>query len=194
MGFALLAMGPAVAGAQDESGRAARHGRKYKAPPPTSHVEVTVLREINDKPIVNAAVIFHPTKDGHDEGNLEVKSDPQGVAKIDVIPTGSKVQIQVIANGYATFAEDYVINEETRQIVVKMTRPQKQVSAYEENAGKAATVKGGVQEPAHPKPAAGKVVAPGAASPSPTAPLTTVPPMPTKPAETDSSTPAQPKG
>ena len=164
MGLAALAIAPAMVRAQDE--KPAKHGRRYKAPPPTSHVEVMVLREINDKPIANAAVIFHPTKDGHDEGNLEVKSDPTGVAKIDVIPTGSKVQIQVIANGYATFAEDYVITEESRQIVVKMQRPQKQVSAYEDNTGKAATVKGGVQELSNPKPAAA-APKPATATPAP---------------------------
>ena len=51
-----------------------RHGRKYKAPPVTSHLEVLVLRDSNGKVVENAGVIFHPTKDGIDEGNLEVKS------------------------------------------------------------------------------------------------------------------------
>ncbi len=192
----LLTLAAVTAHAQDDA-KESRHGRKYKAPPPTSHVEVLVLKEINGKPISNAAVIFHPTKDGHDEGNLEVKSDPEGVAKIDVIPTGSKVQVQVIANGYATFAEDYVISEESRQIVVKMMRPQKQVSAYEDNAGKASTVRPGVQEPPHSHGAVApaKAVKPGASNPAPstTAPLQTTPPMATKTTETDSSTPAKPQ-
>ena len=88
-----------------------KHGRKYKAPPDTSHVEVIVTRHSNGKPIVNAAVVFNPSKDGKDEGNLEVKTDPEGKAIIDVIPTGSTVRIQIIAHGYATYAEDYVIAE-----------------------------------------------------------------------------------
>ena len=51
-----------------------RHGRKYKAPPETSHLEVLVVKDSNGKIIENSAVIFHPTKDGEEEGNLEVKS------------------------------------------------------------------------------------------------------------------------
>ena len=47
---------------------------------------------------------------------MEMKTDPDGRAAIDVIPTGSKATIQVIADGFATFAEDYQVNEATRQI------------------------------------------------------------------------------
>src|SRR5271168_5118568 len=100
----------------DDDTTPAKHGRKYKAPPETSHIEVTVIKGFNKKPIMNAAVIFHPIKDGKDEGNLEVKTDPDGKAVIDVIPTGSRVRIQVIANGFATFADDYVVSEASRQI------------------------------------------------------------------------------
>ena len=67
----------------------AKRGRKYKAPPATSHIEVTVVKKYNGKPISNAAVIFQSTLDGKDQGNLEVKTDPDGKANIDVIPTGS---------------------------------------------------------------------------------------------------------
>ena len=100
--------------------RREKHGRKYKAPPDTSHIEVTVVKGFNKKPIMNAAVIFHPVKDGKDEGNLEMKSDPDGKAVIDVIPTGSAVRIQVIADGFATFAEDYQIDQPSRQILITM--------------------------------------------------------------------------
>src|ERR1700745_963124 len=77
-----------------------KHGRKYKAPPATSHIEVTVLKKINGKPIPNAAVIFNSNLNGQDQGNLEVKTDPDGKATIDVIPTGSTVRVQVIATGF----------------------------------------------------------------------------------------------
>ena len=80
--------------AQDHS-----RGRKYKSPPETSHIEVEVVRANNGKPIPNAAVIFNPEKDGKDEGNLEIKTGPDGKAAIDVIPTGSKLRVQVIAGG-----------------------------------------------------------------------------------------------
>ena len=139
---------PRQAFGQDDS--KTYRGRKYKAPPETSRIEVVVTRKSNGKPIANAAVVFNPIKDGKDIGNLEVKTDPDGKATIDVIPTGSTVRVQVIANGYATFAEDYQVNEPSRAIAIPMLRPQEQISAYEDNHGKAATRKPGVQEPIKP--------------------------------------------
>jgi hypothetical protein len=140
----------------------AKRGRKYKAPPATSHIEVTVVKKINGKPISNAAVVFDATMDGKDQGNLEVKTDPDGKAVIDVIPTGSTVRVQVIATGFATFAEEYQVNEPSREIAVSMIRPQEQVSSYEDNQGKAATRKPGVQEPKpiHPATPATKPATP----------------------------------
>ena len=140
--------------AQDDYGR---HGRKYKAPPETSHIEITVLKGANDKPIPNAAIIFHPTKDGKDEGNLEIKTGPDGKGAIDVIPTGSLVGLQVIANGYSTHAEEVLIDTATREITVRMQRPKMQVSTYTDNSGKPSTQPDGVQEPVRPP---GKVAPP----------------------------------
>jgi hypothetical protein len=139
--------------AQDEGGKPEQHGRKYKAPPETSHIEVTVLKGFNKKPIDGAHVIFHPVKDGHDEGNLEVKTHPDGKVMIDVIPTGSAVRIQVLADGFATFAEDYVVNESSRQITISMVRPRAQISTYVDNRDKDAEQQPGVQEPIRPKTA-----------------------------------------
>lgn len=127
-------------------------GRKYKAPPPTSRIQVQVFKKLTGKPIPNAAVIFNPSKDGKDEGNLEVKTDPEGKAVIDVIPTGSMVRVQVIANGFATFAEDYLVDQPTKNIDIVMLPPRAQVSAYEDNTGEPAERKPGVQEPIRPKP------------------------------------------
>jgi hypothetical protein len=141
-----------------------RHGRKYKAPPPTSHIEVTVLKKFNGKPISNAAVIFDSTIDGKDEGNLEVKTDPDGKAIIDVIPTGSTVRVQVIATGFATYAEEYLVSEPNREISISMIRPQEQLSSYQDNQGKTATRKPGVQEPIRPTTPKAK--------PAPSAPAT----------------------
>jgi hypothetical protein len=148
--IALVACLPAMAQDAPE-----KHGRKYKAPPATSHIEVTVLKKFNGKPISNAAVIFDATMDGKDQGNLEVKTDPEGKAMIDVIPTGSTIRVQVIATGFATYAEEYVVSEPSREITVSMVHPQEQLSSYQDNQGKAATRKPGVQEPVRPtKPAA----------------------------------------
>jgi hypothetical protein len=129
------------------------HGRKYKAPPDTSFIEVTVLKGFNKKPIDGAHVILHPVKDGKDEGSLEIKTHPDGKVVIDVIPTGSKVTIQVFADGFATFAQDYQIDEASRQIVISMERPKAQISAYVDNSGKESQRQPGVQEPVRPKPA-----------------------------------------
>ena len=155
-----------------------RHGRKYKAPPATSHIEVTVLKKLNGKPISNAAVVFNSVLDGKDEGNLEVKTDPEGKATIDIIPTGSTVRVQVIATGYATYAEEYVVTEPSRQIEVSMIRPQEQLSSYQDNQGKAATRKPGVQEPIRP-------TTPGA-KPAPSTPAT-----PQQPPNASDTTPKQ---
>jgi hypothetical protein len=148
-----------------------RRGRKYKPPPDTSHIVIQVLKKANGKPIMNAAVIFNPTKDGKDVGSLEVKTDPDGKAVIDVIPTGSLVRVQIIANGYATFAEDYQVDEPSREIQVSMVRPREQVSAYEDNTGKASSRKAGVQEPDRP------TTPPAPTTPAPAAPAPTAPPQ-----------------
>lgn len=146
----LLAAPPSARG--QDAPTTTKRGRKYKAPPDTSHIEVLVTKKSNGKPIPNAAVVFNPSKDGKDEGSLEVKTDPEGKAVVDIIPTGSLVRVQIIANGYATFAEDYQVNEPSRQIAVAMIRPQAQISTYVDNQGKAADRAPGVQEPNKPTP------------------------------------------
>lgn len=139
----LIASGLHLA-AQDETPH--RHGRKYKAPPPTSHIEVYVTKKATGKPVVNAAVIFRALRDGKDDGNLEVKTDPDGKATIDVISSGSLVQVQVIANGLATYADSYQVDEPSRAIHIAMLKPQEQMSAYEDNSGKESGRTAGVQE------------------------------------------------
>jgi len=161
----LVSLAPISLRAQDDSSQPPeKHGRKYKAPPETSHIEVTVLKDFNKKPIDGAHVILHPVKDGRDEGNLEIKTHPDGKAVIDVIPTGSKVTIQVFADGFATFAQDYQINEPSRQIVISVIRPRAQVSTYVDNQGQPAQVNPGVQEPVRPKPSSSSSAAPNASS------------------------------
>ncbi|HEX9199454.1 MAG TPA: hypothetical protein VF865_07835 [Acidobacteriaceae bacterium] len=143
---------PTQVRAQDaDNPKPEQHGRKYKAPPETSHIEVTVLKGFNKKPIDGAHVIFHPVKDGHDEGNLEVKTHQDGKVSIDVIPTGSSVRIQVLADGFSTYAEDYLVTEPSREIVISMVRPRAQISTYVDNHDKESERAPGVQEPIRPK-------------------------------------------
>jgi hypothetical protein len=125
-------------------------GRKYVPPPPTAKITVTVTKETNGKPIENAAVVFHPMKGNKDEGNLELKTNEEGKAVIDVIPIGDIVRLQVIANGFQTFGDDYEIKTDSKEIEVKMKRPARQYSIYEKHDD---TQQGGAdQKPAAPQP------------------------------------------
>jgi hypothetical protein len=117
--------------AQDDSAPASnRWTRKYKAPPAASHIAVTVLKDDNGKPIENAAVIFHPIQGDKDKGYMELKSDEDGKAVIDVIPVGDTVRLQVIANGFQTYGGDYKIDKPEITMEVRMKRPGAQYSIY----------------------------------------------------------------
>ena len=99
------------------------NGRKYTPPPATATIKVTVVRSTNGKPIPNAAVVFHPMEGDKDKGALELKSDEDGKVTIDVIPIGDTVRLQVIADGWQTFGDDYKIDTDSKEILVKMKRP-----------------------------------------------------------------------
>jgi hypothetical protein len=151
----LLLLAPALCpSARAQDAPPEHRGRKYKAPPATSHIEVEVTKKFNGKPIMNAAVVFGSTLNGKNEGNLEVKTDPEGKATIDIIPTGSTVRVQVIATGFATFAHEYLVDGPSKSIAVAMIHPQAQISGYVDNEGKPSTRKPGVQEPVRPTPSA----------------------------------------
>lgn len=109
--------------------------RKYKAPPPTSTIQVTVLRYDDGKPIENAAVIFHPIEGERDKGAMELKSNEDGKAIIDVIPIGDTVRLQVIANGFQTYGKDYKVEKSQMSMEVKLHRPAPQYSIYKSNDG-----------------------------------------------------------
>jgi hypothetical protein len=134
-------------------GQQEQHGRKWKPLPETSHVVVTVEKGFNGKPLMNAAVIFHATLNGQNDGNLEVKTDPDGRAVIDVIEVGSHVTVQVIANGFATSSTEMEVDGPNKELLVKLQRPKAQVSTYVDNDGKPAQVTPGIQERVIPKPA-----------------------------------------
>jgi hypothetical protein len=160
---AVLVSGISVAAAQS-----AEHGRKYKPMPPTAHIVVTVEKGFNSKPLANAAVVFHAVRNGQNDGNLEVKTDEDGKATIDVIEIGSHLTVQVIATGFATYAQDFDVDTPEKAMLVKLQRPAAQVSKYQDNDGKPADVKPGVQEPAHSLPPPGtKPAAPSPATGTP---------------------------
>ena len=75
------------------------------------------------EPVESAAVIFHTVHNGKDQGNLEVKTNEEGQAVIDVIPIGDLVRLQVIKSGFQTYGEDYSIEGASKEIAVKLKPP-----------------------------------------------------------------------
>jgi hypothetical protein len=111
-------------------------GRKYKPPPPTCKISVTVVKATDGKPVEDAAVVFHPiNKDGKDEGNMELKTNEDGKAILGVIPIGDTVRVQVVATGYQTYGDSYDLPNDTKEITIKLNRPARQYSIYEKHAG-----------------------------------------------------------
>ena len=106
-----------------------RH-RKYKPPPPMATVTVTVLRAADGKPLKNAAVVFHPALGNTQEGNMELKTNDEGVAKMTIIPQGSQVLVQVIMDGYRTFGQKYDVPGSEKSITIKLLPPDRQYSIY----------------------------------------------------------------
>jgi hypothetical protein len=123
-----------AAGITVSAQESAHRGRKYKPPPPTSRIEVTILRSINGKPIENASVIF---KLKGDKGNMELKTNEDGKAVIDVLPINSDVELQVIAKGFQTYGDDYKVDKDQMAIEIKMNRPGEQYSLYKQHDQKA---------------------------------------------------------
>ena len=113
----------------------AKRGRKYKSPPPTARFEVTVTRATNGKPVENASVIFHPLEDGKNAGNMELKTNDEGKAVLDLLEIGSDVRVQIIAPGFQTYGEDYKVDKDNVAIAVKLQRPSGQYSIYKKGEG-----------------------------------------------------------
>ena len=98
-----------VAGAQEPS---SKRGRKFKPMESSARIEVTVVRDSSGKPLVNASVIFHSIENGKYKGNMELKTNEDGKALIDILPVGGTVRMQIIA------------------IEIRMKRPGEQYSVY----------------------------------------------------------------
>lgn len=146
-GLALVAgLIPAVAQQGDSS-----RGRKVKIPPPSSRIEVTVVRDASGKPVESAAVIFHPMEGEHDQGAMELKTNEDGKAIIDVIPIGDTVRLQVIAKGFQTYGQDYKIDKSDMSMEVRLKRPGEQYSIYKNNNGSGGSEKGS-DKPANGSP------------------------------------------
>jgi len=145
--------------AQDSSHR----GRKYKAPEPQARVEVTVLRDGSGKPIENAAVVFHIVGD---KGNMELKTNEDGKAVIDVLPLGCKVTLQVLAKGFQTYGGDYQLDKAAMAFEVRLKRPGEQYSIYKHSETAAAAARNGETD-ALPTPSPAKPATPAVPAPQP---------------------------
>jgi hypothetical protein len=115
-----------------------RKARKYKVPPPSARIEVTIVRDANGKPIENAAVVFHPIEGDRDKGGMELKTNEEGKCVIDVIPVGDTVRMQVIARGFQTTGHDFKVDKEDLKFTLRMRRPGEQYSIYKAHTGEAA--------------------------------------------------------
>ena len=60
----------------------------------------------------------------------ELRTNQDGTAKIPPIPQG-KIRIQVVAKGYQTFGELIEVNEEEKQLDIKLNPPQPQYSSHQ---------------------------------------------------------------
>jgi hypothetical protein len=151
-----------AAGAQQGT---AKRGRKFKMPPPTGRIEVTVVRDSSGKPIVNASVIFHPMEGERNKGNMELKTNEDGKTLIDVLPIGGTVRMQIIAKGFQTFGDDYVVDKDDMAIEIRMKRPGEQYSIYKKHPE---ATQGGKDSanPANPPAPKDKPAAPPDAPPS----------------------------
>lgn len=109
-----------------------QRGRKYKAPPPSSTITVTVVKADSGKPLEDASVIFHPIEGDKDKGGMEIHTDSDGKAMIDVIPIGDTVRLQVLARGFQTYGHDFKVDKDQMSMEVKLNRPASQYTIYQD--------------------------------------------------------------
>jgi hypothetical protein len=115
---------------------------------PMAQLRFVVVRDYNGKPVRNAAVVLHPVsrKGKQARGGMELKTDNDGRTNIDGIPYGP-LRVQVLAQGFQTFGEDYEINKPELEITVKLKRPGGQYSVYDGDSPKAGDKKPPEQKP-----------------------------------------------
>ena len=115
-------------------GAAAQRDRRAEEEP-TAAINFLVLKDDNGKPVRNAAVIMHPVNSHgrQQRGGMELKTDSEGKSSFDGVPYG-KLRVQVLAQGFQTFGEDYDVNQAKMDLTIKLKRPQGQYSVYEDHS------------------------------------------------------------
>jgi hypothetical protein len=108
--------------------------QKDKEQEPTSVVNFLVIKDDNGKPVRSAAVIMHSvdSKGKQERGDMELKTDPDGKANFDGIPYGM-LRVQVLAQGFQTYGEDFDVEKPKMDFTIKLKRPQGQYSIYQEH-------------------------------------------------------------
>jgi hypothetical protein len=114
----------------------AAFGQKDKDEGPTSWLKFLVIKDDNGKPVRNAAIIMHPVsaQGKQEQGGMELKTDSDGKADFNGIPYGM-LRVQVLAHGFQTYGQDYDIDKPATDIRIKLMRPQKQYSIYDNHPG-----------------------------------------------------------
>src|SRR5215471_9147642 len=108
----------------------------------SSELKFIVVRDYNGKPVRNASVILHPVEEGkQDRGGFQLKTDLDGKTGFDGVPYGT-LRVQVLAQGFQTYGQDYEVNQPTMEITIKLKRPGGQYSVYDDkNQGTPAETK-----------------------------------------------------
>lgn len=172
LALAAVAFTPSAMGSSQNN----QHHRKYKPPPAIAHIEVDVIRVEDGKPVDNASIIFHPLEGERDKGAVELKSNDEGKAIIEVLAIGDRVDLQVIANGFQTYGGECVISKPQMTFQVRLNRPEGQYSIYKNHSDTSNNGLGNCGEiVVSPAPSGGTAAAP--ASGTAPAPATPAPPQ-----------------
>ena len=96
-----------------------------------ANLKFLVLKAHNGKPVRNAAVVLHLVnkKGKQAKGGYELKTDSEGRASFDGAPYG-KLRVQVLTPGYQTFGQDFDIDQPEHEFIIKLKKPQEQVTIY----------------------------------------------------------------
>ena len=108
--------------------------KKKQPEAPLATLNFVVLKDENGKPVRNAAVVMHPVDDEgkQERGGIELKTDPEGKTSYEGVPYG-KLRVQVLAPGFQTYGEDFEVGQPSMDITIKLKRPTKQYSIYEDH-------------------------------------------------------------
>ena len=97
-----------------------------------SNLRFTIVKDDNNKPVRNASVVLHPVnKNGSQaKGGFQLKTDNEGNTETEGIPYGM-IRVQVLAQGFQTFGEDYKIDKPDMDIQIRLKRPSDQMTVYD---------------------------------------------------------------